>query len=167
MEAGNVPTQTKDCAPVCVRSVCGPVFGSQTYPRAGQAGRKARMQAAGDGGAAEAEGGGVSGRKRESRPVSVGAKGAQRASRLRVPACEWEQEREAFSGIGPRREASQCPLPWEPPYRVKGRVGGQGQSLQRSPRLTTGKPGLPGRAKRWALAHAQTKQAPTQGLHAV
>lgn len=72
------------------------------------------MQGAGDGGAAEAEGGGVGGRKTVS-TCPGGWEGKKRSSRLCVPA--WE--REAFSGIGPRREATRCPLPWEPPYRVK------------------------------------------------
>ncbi|XP_064432399.1 acyl-CoA (8-3)-desaturase isoform X3 [Mirounga angustirostris] len=73
MEAGSVPTQTKDCEPVCVRSVCGPVFGSQTYadvPQSRTSREESQDAGCRDGGAAEAEGGGASGRKRESRPVS-------------------------------------------------------------------------------------------------
>lgn len=40
-----------------------------------------------------------------------GWEGNAAASRLRVPACEREQEREALSGIGPRWKVTWRPLP--------------------------------------------------------
>ena len=106
-----------------VRSVSGRVLGRQTQadPRAGRARRKGRMQGART--AARL-------RPREEERaqwaqegvltcVLVGGKEAQRASRPRVPAYEREQRRKAFSGVGPRREATWSPLRWEPRYRVK------------------------------------------------
>lgn len=77
------------------------------------------MQGAGNGGAAEAEGGEGSAAGRGSLDLSRRV-GRKRSGRLGC-ACPRAKGsgREAFSGAGPRREAARCPLRWEPPYRVK------------------------------------------------
>lgn len=77
------------------------------------------MQGAGNGGAAEAEGGEGSAAGRGSLHLSRRV-GRKRSGRLGC-ACPLAKGsgREAFSGTGPRREAARCPLRWEPRYRVK------------------------------------------------